>query len=152
MENQMMHPRFQRLLSRSLARRRARGVTLVEVLIVLAIMALIAGGAAFALFPMLNKSRIESAVLGAQTIQKAAKLYLEVDNPGGNCPTIETLVTSKKMEAGKTDDPWGTPYKVLCTEDGDIRVISFGKDKKENSADDVKDNFKKSDIEKVAAL
>jgi len=38
---------------------------------------------------------------------------------------------------------------LRLTEDGDIRVISFGKDKKENSPDDVKDNFKKSDIEKV---
>jgi len=139
-------------MRKAVQRRRSRGVTLVEVLIVLAIMALIAGGAAFALFPMLNKSRVESAVLGGQTIQKAAKIYLEIDNPGGACPTIEVLVTSKKMEAGKTDDPWGTPYKVMCTEDGDIRVISFGKDKKENTADDVKDNFKKSDIEKVANL
>lgn len=134
------------------ARRGRRGVTLVEVLIVLAIMALIAGGAVFALFPQLNKARVEAAVLGASTVKKAADVYLQIDNPGAGCPTLEDLVKAKKLEGGKTDDPWGTPYKISCGEDGEVRVISAGKDKKDGSADDIRDNFKKSDIEKVANL
>jgi general secretion pathway protein G len=142
-------PSLVALLAGRRARSAQRGVTLIEVLIVLAIMAVIAGGAAFALFPALYKSRIEAAHLGTQTVRNAAKMYLEVDNPGGSCPTVETLVQSKKLEQGKTDDPWGTPYKIQCTDD-DIRVVSCGRDKKEGSGDDIKDIFKKSDLEKLA--
>ncbi len=131
--------------------RKARGVTLVEVLIVLAIMALIAGSAVFLVFPQLAKAKIDTAVLSAQTIKKAAELYNNIDG-ATNCPTVDDLVNAKKLEKGKTQDPWGTAFKIECKEGDEIRVLSAGKDRKEGTPDDVRDDFTKADIQKVANL
>lgn len=127
-----------------------RGVTLVEVLIVLAIMALIAGSAVFLVFPQLAKARVDTAVLSAGTIRKAAELHVTID--GAGCPTVDDLVNARKLEKGKTNDPWGTPFKILCKEGDEIRVLSAGKDKKEGTADDISDDFTKADIERVSKL
>src|SRR5215471_8433306 len=105
-------------------RRLTRGVTLVEVLIVVAIMAVIAGGATLLVFPAFKKAKIKAAVLGAHAIKEAAELQREVDG-GSECPTIQELVNAKKLDARKTTDPWNQPYKVQC-QDGEIHVISPG--------------------------
>lgn len=128
-----------------------RGVTLVEVLIVLAIMALIAGSAVFLVFPELAKAKVSTTVLSAQTIKKSVELYKNIDGADG-CPTVDDLVNAKKLEKGKTSDPWGTPFKIECKEGDEIRVISAGKDKKEGTQDDVRDDFTKADILRVGAL
>lgn len=133
------------------SRRARRGVTLVEVLIVVAIMAVIAGGATLLVFPAFKKSKVQAAQIGASAVKQAAEQYLNIDAEGGACPTVKTLAESKKLEAGKTDDPWGSPYRVSCDGD-DVHVYSNGKDGKENTPDDVRDDFKKSDIERVANL
>ena len=129
----------------------ARGVTLVEVLIVLAIMALIAGVGATLLFPRYKESQIKAAVLSAQEIKKTTQTYIELDLNGNTetCPTVQDLVKAKRLE--KTDDPWGQPFKIHC-EGSDISVSSPGRDRKEATADDVKDDFKPADIQRVANL
>lgn len=132
-----------------LRRRRARGVTLVEVLIVVAIMAVIAGSAVFLVFPQLAKAKVKTAHQSAQTIKQAADIHMNLD--GAECPTIQDLVAAKKLDRNKTDDPWGTPFKVTCPE-GEVRVTSAGKDKKEGTPDDVRDDMKPSELEKVADL
>jgi general secretion pathway protein G len=128
-----------------------RGVTLVEVLIVLAIMALISGSAVFLVFPELAKAKINTTVLSAQTIKKSVELYKNIDGADG-CPTVDDLVNARKLEKGKTMDPWGSPYRIDCKENDEIRVTSLGKDKKEGTPDDVRDDFSKADVERVAKL
>jgi general secretion pathway protein G len=128
-----------------------RGVTLVEVLIVLAIMAIIAGGATALVFPRYKESQIKGAVLSAGVIKTSANAYLHLDSTTGACPSIKDLADAKQIDAKKTDDPWGTPFKIQC--DGDeITVTSAGRDRKEGTPDDVKDDFKEADIKRVAAL
>jgi len=137
---------------RKLGRAASRGVTLVEVLIVLAIMAIIAGGATALVFPRLKESRVKQAVLSAGVIKTAAQAYQQLDNAGSDsCPTIKELVDSKQLDAKKTDDPWGQPFKIHCEGD-EISVVSAGADKKEGSPDDIKDDFKEADIKRVAGL
>ena len=143
--------KIRHLQTLSRRRRAARGVTLVEVLIVLAIMALIAGSAVFLVFPELAKAKISTTALSAATIKKAAELYINIDG-ASNCPTVDDLVNSRKLEKGKTNDSWGTPFKIECKEGDEIRVISAGKDKKDGTPDDVRDDFSKADIERVAKL
>jgi general secretion pathway protein G len=127
-----------------------RGVTLVEVLIVLAIMAIIAGGAVTLVFPRLKESRVKQTVLSAGVIKTAAQSYMHLDSAGG-CPTIKDLVDGKQIDGKKTDDPWGMQFKIAC--DGDeITVTSSGQDKKDGTPDDVKDDFKDADVKRVAAL
>ena len=45
---------------------------------------------------------------------------------GSDCPTISQLVQDKEIDsASKTDDAWGVPFKISCSED-DVTVISAG--------------------------
>jgi len=125
-----------------------RGVTLVEVLIVVAIMAVIAGGATLLIIPSFKKAKVQSAKVGAEAVRQAVELY-QSDSDAGECPQVKDLVDAKKLPANKTDDPWGKPYKVLCDE-GEIHVVSLGKDGQEGTPDDVRDDFKPSDIKRVS--
>lgn len=141
------------LVSRIKRARRAaaRGVTLVEVLIVVAIMAVISGGVTLVAFPLYKESRIKIGVQGCQVVKQAAELYQNLEGSADQCPTIQDLVTSKKLGAGKTEDPWNTTYKIDCSE-GEIHAISAGNDKKFGTQDDLRDDFKDADIKRVKNL
>lgn len=119
-----------------LRRAASRGVTLIEILIVLAIVGLIAGGVAVVAVPKYQESQKNQAKIDARTIHPVAEKY-KVDHPGV-CPTVEQLRAEKELSAAsKITDPWDTPYKIVCGDD-DIYVVSFGPDKKENSNDDIR--------------
>ena len=139
-------------LSRHIGRRAAaRGVTLVEVLIVITIMALITGAASFALFPYLKESRIKTAAMGCQTIRQAAELHQNLEGGGDSCPSVQDLVNGKRIDSRSTDDPWNRPYRIVC-EGGDVHVYSNGNDGKENTPDDIRDDFRAADIKRVKDL
>ena len=121
---------------RRLRRLLSRGVTLIEILIVLAIVGLIAGGVAVVAVPKYQESQKNQAKIDALTIHPIAEKY-RVDHPG-QCPTVEQLRAEKELSAAsKITDPWDTPYKIVCG-DEDIYVSSFGPDKKENTNDDIR--------------
>lgn len=114
----------------------SRGVTLIEILIVLAIVGLIAGGVAVVAVPKYQESQKNQAKIDARTIHPVAEKY-RVDHPGV-CPTVEQLRAEKELSsASKITDPWDSPYKIVCGDD-DIYVVSFGPDKKENTNDDIR--------------
>jgi len=114
-----------------------RGVTLIEILIVLAIVGLIAGGVAVVAVPKFAEAQKKQAQTDARTIHPAAEKY-RVDHPSDGCPTVELLREKKELsQSSKLTDPWDTPYKVVCSEE-DVVIVSFGPDKKENTADDIR--------------
>ena len=114
----------------------ARGVTLIEILIVLAIVGLIAGGVAVVAVPKYQESQKNQAKIDARTIHPVAEKY-RVDHPGV-CPTVEQLRAEKELSAAsKITDPWDSPYKIICG-DEDVIVFSAGPDKKEGSPDDIR--------------
>jgi general secretion pathway protein G len=129
----------------------SRGVTLVEVLIVVAIMAVISGGVTLVAFPIYKETRIKLAVQGCQAVRNAAELYQNLEATTDACPTIQDLVTSKKLDGKKISDPWGTDYTVSCAE-GEIHAVSAGNDRKFGTQDDVRDDFKDADIKRVKGL
>ncbi len=134
-----------------LRRAAARGVTLVEVLIVVAIMAVISGGVTLVAFPLYKKAKVDTGMVGCRTVKEAAELYQNLEGSADVCPTVTDLVRSKKLDGSKTDDPWGMPYRIDCSE-GEIRVYSNGNDRKPGTPDDLKDNFTPADIKKVKDL
>jgi general secretion pathway protein G len=136
---------------RRAARAAARGVTLVEVLIVVAIMAVISGGVTLVAFPLFKEARIKTAITGCVTVKQAAELYQNLEGAADQCPTLQDLVTSRKVDGQHTDDPWGVPYKIDCA-DGEIHVYSAGNDKKFGSADDLRDDFKPADVKRIKNL
>jgi general secretion pathway protein G len=113
-----------------------RGVTLFEVLIVVAILSMIAGGVAFFALPRFREAQQKTAVSSAQIIRKAAELW-QANNNETSCPTVSQLVQEKLLDSGQnTSDPWGQAYTLTCT-DEDVTVSSNGADKKKGTKDDV---------------
>lgn len=120
---------------RRLRRALARGVTLVEVLIVVAIMALIAGGVSFLVIPKYREAQKKNALTTARNIRQVATQYIALK--GGECPTVQTLIAERELDsAGDTKDPWGSDYTIGCADD-DVTVSSPGPDGKDNTADDI---------------
>ncbi|MGB5812743.1 MAG: prepilin-type N-terminal cleavage/methylation domain-containing protein [Polyangiales bacterium] len=117
-------------------RRRREGMTLIEIMIVITIMAVIAGGVAVALLPQLEKARQKSTQADAQALRSAVMLYV-ADNPRA-CPTVDDLVNDRYLDGSKrTSDAWDTPFQVTC-EGGDIFVVSAGEDLQFDTEDDIK--------------
>jgi general secretion pathway protein G len=114
---------------------RREGMTLIEIMIVITIFAMIAGGVAVALLPRLEEARIKSTKTDAQALRSAVMLYV-ADNPRG-CPTVEDLVNERYLDGSRrTADAWDTDFQITC-EDGDIQVISAGPDLEFNTEDDI---------------
>ncbi len=122
---------------RELAKRaRVEGMTLIEIMIVITIFAMIAGGVAVALLPRLDEAREKSTKADSQALRSAVMLYV-ADNPR-NCPTVEDLVNERYLDGSKrTEDAWNSPFRIAC-EDGDIFVESAGKDGEFDTEDDIK--------------
>ena len=90
-----------------------RGVTLVEVLIVVAIIAMVASGVAVFALPKFKEAQIKTAETGARVIRGAVQNWQRVNNES-TCPTMSQLVQEKELDsATTTTDPWGEAYIAL---------------------------------------
>ena len=117
------------------ARAAERGVTLVEVLIVVAIMAMISTTVVVAVIPKFRGAQIETASQSAREIRNAVTRYRARGTD--QCPTVAQLQSEKEIDsASKIDDPWGSAFKIECGED-EVWVMSSGPDKKDGTADDI---------------
>jgi general secretion pathway protein G len=137
---------------RTWRRRRLRGVSLVEVLIVVAIMSIIAGMAVFVAYPELRKARVRAAKMGALAVAEAAQSYRQIDHADDPaCPTLQELIEARKLDAKRVKDPWGSRYAVGC-EDEETHGISLGRDKRLGTPDDVRDDLPPEQVESVARM
>src|SRR5690349_19522416 len=124
------------LLERARRLSRSRGVTLFEVLIVVAILAMVAGGVAVFALPRFQDSQKKTAEAGARTIRMAVQQWQAANNET-SCPTISQLIQDKQLDTGQnTNDPWGQAYSLNCSDD-EVTVISNGPDKKKGTKDDI---------------
>ena len=120
---------------RRAARAVERGVTLVEVLIVVAIMSMMAAAVVVAVIPKFKDAQIKNADQNARELRNAVTRFRSRGTD--QCPTVTQLVSEKEIDsASKLDDPWGSAYKIECAED-EVYVLSVGPDKKEGTADDI---------------
>jgi general secretion pathway protein G len=122
---------------RALLRRTARqGMTLIEIMIVVVIMALVATGVGIAVIPQLQKAKVQNTKGAVQTVRSAVALYRATNN--ADCATMEQLISDKAIDKSTaTRDSWDNEFRIEC--DGtDITVISAGPDKEFDTADDIK--------------
>jgi len=127
------------LSSAALAARRAaaRGMTLIEIMIVVAIIAMVAGGVAVVAIPKMKEAQIQQAETGARVIRSAVSQWQLSENEYSECPTVSQMVEDKQLDSGQnTTDPWGEEYTITCADD-EVVVSSTGPDKKKGSKDDV---------------
>jgi general secretion pathway protein G len=109
--------------------RRRRGVTLIEMLVVVTIIALFAAVATVKLWPQADKARVTAARTQIEALLNAVQLAkLET----GTFPSTEEGLASVRKYLGKDipNDPWGHPYVYRFPgEHGeDPEIISYGAD------------------------
>jgi general secretion pathway protein G len=110
---------------------------LFEVLIVVAIIAMIAAGVSVAAIQYWDKARVKEAKTRATTIRSAIRTYW-MDHDASECPGVERLIAASVLDEGSpTTDPWGNGWKIEC-EDTRVSVLSSGRDKKPNTDDDIR--------------
>jgi prepilin-type N-terminal cleavage/methylation domain-containing protein len=118
-------------------RRAVRGVTLVEILVVLGIMAMIAGAVAFGVLPAWERAQVKTTQQNAIALRGVAVGH-RIQTTSVDCPTIDSLHASQALDrASRTTDAWDQPYRIVCAEDGEITVVSPGPDRKMGTQDDI---------------
>lgn len=128
-----------RVAARRAARAAAGGFTLLEVMIVLAIIGLIAGSIGVGVFNQFKKGQIKTAKVNVTEISNAVTQYM-IDN-NNDCPRgMDDLVAKKNLKKA-IKDPWGQQFVIRCPGQNDTDgadVLSMGPDKQEGTPDDVK--------------
>jgi general secretion pathway protein G len=115
-------------------RRRNRGMTLIEIMVVITILGLIAAAVGIAVVPKLEQAKHDRAVLDIQNIQGALKLfYAKKGAYPDTASGLSALVQNQDLEAVPTD-PWGHEYLYL-NEGGKPLLKSYGRDGQEGGAD-----------------
>ena len=123
-------------------RRRARGFTLIEIMVVVVIMGVLAALVVPKLLSRTGESKVAAAKVDIATIMQALKLY-KLDNQRyptteqGLQALIEKPTSGPAANGWKTGgyvekmpkDPWGNPYQYLSPGiKGEIDVFSYGAD------------------------
>jgi general secretion pathway protein G len=115
-----------------------RGFTLVELLVVMAIIALLAALVGPKLFPKLGKGKQSAAKAQIELIGQALdQMRLDV----GRYPTTQEGLNSLQVNPGVDNwegpylkkalppDPWGKPYQYMCPgTHGEYDLFSYGRD------------------------
>lgn len=118
------------------ARGRSRGTTLIEVIIVVAIISMVAAGATVFALPRFREAQVKTAETSARTIRAAVQNWQATTNET-SCPTVSQLVQEKHIDSGSSaQDPWGQAFVLTCSED-EVFVVSTGPDKKKGTKDDI---------------
>jgi prepilin-type N-terminal cleavage/methylation domain-containing protein len=116
----------------------SRGLSLIEILVVLAIIAMVSGVIAITVIGHLDKARKETTKQSALALRSIVATY-RMDRAGDDCPTVEGLVAANAIdEASKKSDAWDQPFVIQCDDHGGIRVASAGPDKKLGTEDDIR--------------
>ena len=137
-----------RLVRRSRACRRPRGFTFIEVLVVMIILALIAGIVGAQLLGEAEKAKADATRIQIRSLESALSLY-RLHN--STYPTTEQGLQSllRKPEVGTIPEQWQGPYVagnnlpkdgwrhdfIYISDGRDITIISLGADGQEGGTD-----------------
>jgi general secretion pathway protein G len=113
-----------------------RGFTLLEVMIVLALIGLIAGAIGTSVFKRWKDGQARAAKLQIRQVTSFAQEYVILK---GKCPSIEDLVKDGLVNKAPAD-PWGKPIALRCPGEHErdaADVVSSGPDEKEGTPDDI---------------
>lgn len=124
-----------KLAARLAAARSTRGMTLIEILVVLAIIGLIMGGVAIVAFNAFDDSKTKAAAKDIATLAQSVEMYRLQKN---KCPKSAQDLKAAGIIQKITKDPWGADYVIKCPgEHGSVDITSPGKDGQLGSEDDI---------------
>lgn len=130
-----------------------KGMTLIEIMVVVTILGIIAAIVTVNVAGQLDKARVKTAKTQMKAIEQALETY-RLDN--GSYPTTEQGLNAlvgegnadgKRMQPGGylkggrvPKDPWGAEYGYISpgTQGAPYEIVSAGPDKQEGTDDDIK--------------
>lgn len=126
---------FKRRLEKLRAR---RGFSLIELVVAIALVAMMSAGVAVAVIKISNNQKIELTRTNAQSLRSAVKVWWAMSNDSA-CPTVSMLIADGAIDKSKSTagDAWGEPWRIKC-EQNDATVVSKGPDKQPDTDDDIR--------------
>ncbi|HSA32365.1 MAG TPA: type II secretion system major pseudopilin GspG [bacterium] len=121
------------------SRAASTGFSLLEIMVVMAIMAMIMGAVGVGFMNYLDKAKVKQAAMDIKTVSNALDLY---KSEFGKYPDgLDALVQEKILKEKKVPkDPWSNEYVYINpgsnNSDG-FDLYSFGKDGREGGGDDI---------------
>jgi len=121
-------------------RRRSGGFSLLEIMIVLALIGMIGAGVAVVINTSFQNAKIKIAKERLKEISQGVTTYMIDSN--NTCPkSLDDLVAQKYVAKASAKDPWGKDFVMRCPGQNDpdsADVISSGPDKQDGTQDDIK--------------
>jgi general secretion pathway protein G len=123
--------------SKALGRRQAAGFTMIEIMLVLALVGLIMG----AIVVGLRKRAIDGQIMVTrmQVQQLGAMVFQHRLANSGECPSTKQWVEDKTLKS-EPKDAWGHLLVVVCPgehEEGGADIVSVGPDGQAGTKDDI---------------
>lgn len=115
-----------------------RGMSLVEVLIVLTIMASIAGVVGVYAVGALEESNVKEAKIEVGNLDKMVQQYMLMQSPPRAPDSLEALTRGRAPVTTKVpQDHWGNDYIYRRMSDRDWEIFSCGPDGEPDTEDDI---------------
>ena len=120
------------------ARERELGMTLIEIMVVVAIIGLLMGTVGVVAYNRFQKAKLTNAKMIVKNMQEAIVHYF-MDNQD-KCPSdLKALYTEKYINK-EPKDPWGEDLTFKCPGEKDTQgadITSMGPDRKDGTEDDI---------------
>lgn len=113
---------------KTLAQRRKsrRGMTLIEIIVVITILSLLMAAVGIAVIPQLDQAKVDRAKMDIGNINNALKTYYAKKGKYPETGSLKPLVDAQILEKMPVD-PWDHEY-VYLNEGGKPVIMSYGKD------------------------
>jgi general secretion pathway protein G len=128
----------ERPLNRTMRRCKASGFTLIEMLLVLALIGLVVAAVSAKLFGSFSTGQERTARIQVRDLAGTV-LQFRIDNDN-TCPADGAALVAARLLNKVPKDPWGNLIQIRCPGDKDqsgADVYSFGRDEVEGTADDI---------------
>lgn len=133
-----MHPALRR------NRRRRRGMTLIEIMVVLVILGMIMGAIGYNVFEQQKSANRRMALSDTKSLANAIDMYRIKRSRMPD--SLQALVPGEIKNL--RDDPWGSPYVLIPGSGDEYEIVSYGPDKSQGGGDDVSSKMTNKDLEK----
>lgn len=128
-----------RLTAKATLKGAARGFTLLEIMVVIAIIGMLATAVSVSVMSYMKKAKIKTCKIQLNTLSQALnQYYLDQNNYPDSLEDL-TKGSDAMIKEKQLKDPWGQDfvYNSTASGDSDFTLCSKGPDKREGSDDDI---------------